>query len=1334
MLEKTANSVKTSGSLTPVYFTVNKMASEFTSAEEAWRIQEEEEGYEELPDYYLEREARNIGKNTTSQQKKTQPDSKKFFEQNEEYDSLVVTGFRKNINNGSEVRAILDTVVKLCNASLYDDYWEVIRMERETENYGVVVKIEPVAKRYSYSQYPLPQFNRQENGLTITPMYSVTFTTANKWEKVHQRVAPKSFVVVRGIAGSRFEIAARMFNLNEWVNQHFKSEALVIYGNVSQVVTFKDPEEKYQDDESVAFIFGAFTQEEERKLDRLTDRKSFKPGFARCGCFQFEFYSSVGQIIHFQFLSIRMLRQMAVFEVKRIDEAMAMGDVFRKIMELFPKVAWIYPEKKGADKIYVVIFSDGGPQGERNLSSLKYNESSEMPTMVHTGYTRGIANLIERRKRRIDRSLKISPWIEKFQEEMDGLTTSKTGRIIRTWAETVGLSKKTGTTQGSATGRTFARSAPSTASYQKASAKEASEFEDDSMRHPESESDDEDTTMCCDGWETLPTKASTIKAGAIAGAGSSSGHSRVPPILRGIAKSLGEVAKEKMPAVPPATANGGRGAFAKTFNPPTVKKDTPAMGEDSPSELTLSTKNTRLEAELRAAFERLKASEAQLAVERYMRTEAEEKIAALQVELDQQKEERRADNARMLKMEQQMQFLMQVHAGAQQISLPSPAPVVRGPIEQDELEEGEDEKPTTSESPKKRHATCHEADIPGITPVPFATPANVSFAASLPEPKGRTKALARRQRKPANIPFPVAGMHVEEGSLPMPSGLQNRFAALAALAEEREQPEEILHAADVAMEMETSLPAALEEVTIADAAGANRPASCEEVQDPSAHSQVADTSMEVETFPHVVVDEVDVTEPTGGSLQSIFENMLQPFDLTRSLIPYHLNGVDKENFEIAEYMTQAEDEAYITDPIVNPYQIHVKCSKDLGLDGAGCYSVRLGMGAYAAANIPVGSKIYFDSSPINEAEYSERLVQRATGYVMCTGTIFHDAAEARARGEIASAINNATNVWSTYWNRPARNHCTLSYSPNKKRFFYTVVNAVQEGEEIYAAYSSNYSMKRHNEDVRPVQPVVIQRPFAKEAIANFKRIIDDLYVGVKDMRVSVYIDTEAREFLDELMMAVYLHDTERARFFLTTYGKFKLQLTRHGDVPAAKHITKCGLCGVDSAFYTYCQQAKVDWNADWNKRLSPLRHYMDHVCTSLETHEVVQSMPKEDQLRIVSQIQMIVQALQAESPSLESPDWLPNWLITLFSLNATLTLWAPVSSNALELVAHRGKLLPALSLGQIAELSTLQHSIKLIKGHFTPFRSPSLASFPDVLSTIIKALFARYVCRATPGI
>lgn len=1285
------------------------------------------ESLEEIP-YATYITVANKAENETNNKMKMALGSKiKHFEKYSEYDCMVVTGFRKSLCPEEDWKHVIDYLLKRLGMTLSEDRYELLKMEKETDNYGVAVKLNLVAKAVRFWQTVIDHPGHKGN--IIKNHYQITLTNWKEWESSNQQAMPRTYAIVRGFAGELSEASSRLHILSEWVNKSISKKLIVIFGNVTQ--NLKDEDDlSYIDNESIAYVYGSPTKEEEGKFFASTKRTGQKPGTARCGCFMYEFYNTIGQMVFYQFASRRTLTAMAVYEFKRIDERFEINKVYNMIENKFPTIDWIFPNRMKGELSYFAIFRDAGPQSLVDLSDLKYDGVSETPTMVRACFTPGVVSLLERRRLRIkmytETSVK-SPWLTRHGEEdsIDGVLPAPPGRIFKSWSSVSGTKRSAGPAAAGA----YATPAPSSF-YDGASANASTDTDRSAWDSGVSASSNPSRGVYVPAFN--PPKKMDHEKGR-------SSEAVVAPTRSGDGVKVLPAADSRS-TLTLSTANTRlqaelRAANEKIQRFEAEKEELKKMGLDTPSDLTLSTKNTRLEAEMRALFDRLKTVEAELAVERYKRTEAEEALATAQ-------EERRADNARMLKMEQQVQFLMQAQMGAQLATMQSPGTIARGPLEKEELEEGEVESSAISESPKKRPALRQEENGTPTTPTILAS---VLPTASVAETKVRPKAISRRQRKTTSIPFPKVEMQVEADPLSHPSATANRFAALA----EHEQE------SDTVMEMEVSLPAMLEEVAITDLADAALPAASVDSNDiPSQHMPIrfamppmkdgevpesASSIIELESrleatqspldppkLNAMETDEVLSFFRAEEALAEIFGAMEQPFISTRTGIPYHFNGIEIAGVDILEYATQGEAEPYIAELARNPHQILVKPSNDLGLDGAGSYTIPLGMGAFATVPIPAGSTIVFESKPITSLEFIELQRTRATNYVMQSGQVLHDAAEARKKGDLASAINNSVNVWSRYWNRPARNHCTLVYSPQMDCFSYKVTRAIQPGEEIYAAYASTYHMKRHIEDSRTPIPTPINQPFSKLAQERFVAAARKVQAGINGLTVSLIFDPEAEEVIEELMIATYCHDEVRARKFLQEQASYKLTMLKPSKDSSAKLIARNGQCGADSIFCLYCKQHGINWPKDWAARKQALASYLNQINDLLDLNPGFLKLTKEEQRRTRDLLDKNIRALQSGS-GLSDEDYLPNWTAMLFAVDVRLTLWEPRDDAlTLTMTMHNLQGSPFVKYAQLSELSKCQHALKLANSHFEPIISPSLDLFPSVVDSLIQALFARY--------
>lgn len=1249
MLGIACSKIETKGFIITKKISALEMDAKYGNPEDVWWKREMEEAEEDWSHFYIIQGPKNNGSNETMRNPANSSGSVVHFGEFLECDWLLVTGFRKNIRDENEVKNILKYVLNRCAATLIDDEWEKIKLERDSEHYGVAVKIEPIARSVRYKSITCPEHlvSKGENQI-----YQATFTDTKSWDLVNQQTIPRSFAVVRGFEGSPQEVAARLHVLNTHLHRHIAKSLIVLYGNVSQMIKMQDEGNSLvHDTESIAFIYGVLSEKEEEKLKGFMRRTSSKPGYARCGTFMYEFYSSVGQIIHFQFCSINVLKQMAVFEFKRIEDESHPKEVYGKLVKLFPKIAWIYVEIQGGERVYVALFSDGGPMGsKRDLTLLKKREDSEMPTLSFAGRTTGTVKLIERRRWRIEQAqkgyLKVSPWIQIFKEEQEGVTTEKAGRTIRKWSD----------------------SADATAG--------SSAFNMGTSSNGSTETDRS-------AWD--------------------SGES--------------------------ASSNPGRGAFVPSFNPsnkldpgkgqpfrpamaaslkPTKKEDASLGSSEkeraegsTPSALTFSTANTRLQAELSAANERIKRVEAE---KEELKKSFEAAQARDRLKHDQ---ERKESNARIATLEQtvaQMQQYFQALMGAQSNSFPSP-----GPLGNTELKEDVSEADIAVSTKRRMRSTTVAvvADL-SLTPA-VALPLPVPELSTVPAfsvDLRRELPLSKKQQKKRGLPKKLSDMAVVPETSPTPfQQLPNRFSSLQM--EDGEVPEPVTSAIEL------------------DSHSAATQASLECSASSSIFGELKEQALDA-----MELDEVLPINHAEVTISEIFGSMEQPFTSTRTGIPYHFNGIELEGVDILEYMTQGEMEPLITERSRNPYQILVKPSSDLGLDGAGSYTIPLGMGAYATEPIPVGSSIVFESKSITSIEFAELQRKRATSYVMQSGQVLHDAAEARKKGDIASAINNSVNVWSRYWNRPARNHCTLTYSPQTDSFSYKVTRAIQSGEEIYAAYASSYHMKRHIEDSRTSIPTHIKQPFSKLTQDRFVAAAKKVEVGLNGLTVALTFDPEAEEVIEELMLATYCHDEMRAQKFLQEHASYKLTMMKPIKDPSAKFIVRNGQCGVDSIFFLHCKQRGLNWPKEWEARKQALATYLKQVNDLLEINPVFLKLGQSEQLRARELLDKNINAVQSAS-GLPEVDFLPNWMAMLFAVDVRLTLWEPRDDATLTMTMHNLQGSPYVKYEQLSELSKCQHALKLAHSHFEPITSPSLDLFPSVVDSLIQALFARYVAKTS---
>lgn len=414
-----------------------------------------------------------------------------------------------------------------------------------------------------------------------------------------------------------------------------------------------------------------------------------------------------------------------------------------------------------------------------------------------------------------------------------------------------------------------------------------------------------------------------------------------------------------------------------------------------------------------------------------------------------------------------------------------------------------------------------------------------------------------------------------------------------------------------------------------------------------------------------------------------------------------------------------EDEPFITDLTTNPLGLQVIVTQDKGLDQQKEYTVNLGKGVIARRFIRQHAKIYCKAEVISREEYISRTKEGLGGYILNQLTVFQDARSARLEGDIASAINSATNVWCFATGKPATAICTLHYSPKKGMFYYKLTRDVLPGTPIYASYGASYRMSFHvgRMIINAAESTMI--PYGKPVFDKLRQVLRN--ISFQTAKASFEV-----QFLPEhqasLLIALHRRNYEKVTNLLLNTASFRTIIREQKGIT---WIQGKGLCWIDTLLYIRVTAQGIAW-PKWEHRKGPALALVHDIQEEIEEGK---DMYLPEFLEDLTQtLKMTHQALQNDT-GVEKRYWCQSWMIRSLDKKIPKCLFEKVD-NALTLTRLTDSLdmLHQFSYQDIVDIATGKVAcIQLDAEHYMPIRAPfsltDLQGMTDSLLTQLKNVF-----------
>lgn len=393
---------------------------------------------------------------------------------------------------------------------------------------------------------------------------------------------------------------------------------------------------------------------------------------------------------------------------------------------------------------------------------------------------------------------------------------------------------------------------------------------------------------------------------------------------------------------------------------------------------------------------------------------------------------------------------------------------------------------------------------------------------------------------------------------------------------------------------------------------------------------------------------------------------------------------------------------------VNPHRIQVKMSEDRALNSTlDQYCISIGKGAMATQLLTAGAKITCYGDHITSAQYDHLVNSGAsTEYVFVdqSHSIFLDATKARARGDIASAINSPLHVWNFSSHCPA--YANVKLRTHGKEFYYEVIRDIPPGSFLYANYRPEYRM--HFRDQFGYQlsiPTCFLSPLVGVDRLHCLRRLQRLRTTGPSLYIInlANLDIFQSQSLDALMVSILRADHSTVIDLLKQTARFHCVYTGKITELLTINVMTEGLCFWDSIFWLSCNASGSPWTKDQSKRKPLLAAFIrQHIETINQQIEL-----------LVEFADIIGPALSAASraaafasgtvPDLPKEDWGRDTWFPMFARGLQSALWKQHDSNAgVQITVINEHRAPAFSFSELLSLNT-STSVLLRSEHFSPF-------------------------------
>lgn len=427
-------------------------------------------------------------------------------------------------------------------------------------------------------------------------------------------------------------------------------------------------------------------------------------------------------------------------------------------------------------------------------------------------------------------------------------------------------------------------------------------------------------------------------------------------------------------------------------------------------------------------------------------------------------------------------------------------------------------------------------------------------------------------------------------------------------------------------------------------------------------------------------------------------------------------------------MTQdVEDE----DLVQNELMLQVVKTKDLARNSKGAYSIGLGKGVVATEFVPAGSRLYFlNTETLSREEYLRRKESGQGAYLMQSGSTYQDGAQARAQGDIATAVNAALNVMCVSTQRRATRNCTLKFSRMSKMFYYEILRDIQPNEALYASYGSQYHLSYYTDRAVYTVPRSALVKMQAYDLNQCCSKLQSIWVEVDDCRMAVSISKYDRmDYGEDLVRAIHDNDVDSFRQILrdeVTYA-FKIKAKA---IKVNNSTNQTGWCMYDLLYQMNCKENQMMWSDLWNDRKADVLNFMKDELRERTRCGAPEHGSEDDMKDFYTKTENAIKKLEKRDlKGLLKYEYPSSWMFTLLDEGTSKVLWK-YDANEYELhqsTIYAGHPCPKLRFSELMDIAQgFAHQGVLKDEHFAAISMDRTFSV-DTLERLFGSLVESFI-------